>query len=77
MVLYFSHQAERGISRPEVLHSEDQYNIPPSSEPEPQPSPAQARLEIEIIVFLLICSSVNYELVTELRWIPVTRKERM
>ena len=37
VVLYFSHQAERGISRPKVLHSEDQCNIP-----EPQPSPAQA-----------------------------------
>ena len=72
VVLYFSHQAERGISRPKVLHSEDQCNIP-----EPQPSPAQPRLEIEIIVFLLICSSVNYELVTGLWWMPVTRKERM
>ena len=41
------------------------------------PSQAQPRLEIEIIVFLLICSSVNYELVTGLWWMPVTRKERM
>ena len=41
------------------------------------PSQAQPRLEIDIIVFLLICSSVNYELVTGLWWMPVTRKERM
>ena len=53
VVLYFSHQAERGISRPQVLHSEDQYNIPCSGAPQPG-------LEIEIIVFLSICSSVSY-----------------
>ena len=35
VVLYFSHQAERGISRPQVLHSQDQYNnIPRAGEPQ-------------------------------------------
>ena len=37
VVLYFSHQAERGISRPQVLHSEDQY-IPCSGEPLHRPA---------------------------------------